>query len=240
MYRMVIVDDDIEFCIRVREIIFSFFERKNLEIVITPYTRPKDLLWDLEDGRLYNIYCIDIKMPDMTGLELAGYIRLKDEDGVIIFLTSYEEYGLEGYQYNACRYIMKGSENEKLPLALEAAVEMIERMKGEKKYYVIEKYKRPTRLCTDDIYYLLVEKKYTLFYTAKGIYRERKPLKDVLGILEEQGFFKLDKSCAVNLKNISEIKDKVVILVNGERLPVSENHRSKIHKLLADYWRRSG
>ena len=237
MYRMVIVDDDIEYCIKLRSIASDFFDSRSADASVTPYTRPRDLLWDLEDNRLYNIYCVDIEMPDMSGLELAGRIRLKDEDGFIIFVSSHEKYSLEGYHYNAWRYIMKGSENEKLPMALETAIYAIERIRADKKYYVIEKYNTPTRVCLDDIYYLQVEKKYTVFYTAGGIYRERGPLKEILARLSDRGFYLLDKSRAVNLRNVAELKDADVILINDQHLPVSASHKAEIKKALADYWR---
>ena len=238
MYRMVVVDDDAEFCMRIREITAAFFARQRKDIVITSYIRARDLLWDLEDNRLYNIYCLDIKMPDMTGLELARHIRLKDGDGCIIFLTSYKEYSLEGYQYNAWRYILKGSEQEKLPAALTAAAKTIESVRQSRKYYVIEKYHTPTRICLDDIYYFQVEKKYTVFYTLKGVFRERRPRKEVMSVLREHGFFPLDKSCAVSLRNVSQIDGDEVVLINNERLPISVSHRTEIKKALADYWRR--
>ena len=62
-------------------------------------------------------------MPGINGLELAQKIRLKYLKPYLVFITSHMEYSVEGYEYNAYRYILKENMEEKLPPALEIMLE---------------------------------------------------------------------------------------------------------------------
>ena len=56
----------------------------------------------------FDIIILDIEMDGMNGLEAAERIRRKDEDVLLMFLTSHSEFAIDGYAVNAYRYMLKG------------------------------------------------------------------------------------------------------------------------------------
>ena len=82
---------------------------------MTAYDNGKEFLWDLEKHRLFDIYLLDIEMPDYSGFQLAAAIRDVSLEAVIIFVTSHIEYAIDGYRYSAFRYIPKSKIQELLP-----------------------------------------------------------------------------------------------------------------------------
>jgi two-component system, LytTR family, response regulator len=71
---------------------------------------------------------MDIDMPGMTGFELLK--KLEPLHFEVIFVTAYNQYAMEAFEYNAVAYITKPIVTEKLIAAVEKAVVKIE----EKKY----------------------------------------------------------------------------------------------------------
>ena len=55
----------------------------------------------------FDIAFLDIDMGAYSGLELARHIRSLNLDTILIFVTNYVQYSLEGYEVQAFRYLLK-------------------------------------------------------------------------------------------------------------------------------------
>jgi two-component system, LytTR family, response regulator len=71
---------------------------------------------------------MDVDMPGMTGFEVLK--KLEPLSFEVIFVTAYNQYAMEAFEYNAVAYITKPIVTEKLLAAVEKAIVKIE----EKKY----------------------------------------------------------------------------------------------------------
>lgn len=58
-------------------------------------------------GRQADIYILDMIMSDRSGLDIGSLIRKADGDGVIIYITSSDDYAMEAYGVHAARYLLK-------------------------------------------------------------------------------------------------------------------------------------
>jgi len=86
------------------------------------------------------------------------------------------------------------------------------------------------------LYAEVVEKKVFL-YTSDKIYNSNLKLYELEEQLEDVGFFRINKSCLVNLKNVSSLKADFdrrikVTLNNGEKLIVSRQFADDFKKRL--------
>ena len=101
MIRIAVVDDELFFADRIREIADKFFKDKDIDYEIKVYTHPVELRWDVEDGDYFDIYLIDIEMPGMDGLALAQCIRMIYAEPYIIFVTAHMKYSIKGMGINS-------------------------------------------------------------------------------------------------------------------------------------------
>lgn len=76
-----------------------------------------------------DIVITDIKMPVLDGLEVCKYIYETSPETQVILLTAYSdfEYAKRAIRYNACDYVLKISVLEELPMAVERAINKLER-----------------------------------------------------------------------------------------------------------------
>ena len=72
-----------------------------------------------------DIVFLDVQMPGISGVELAGYILDQSIDTNIVFVTAYSEYAVQAFELNAVDYLLKPA----LPNNVARAVERVLKLK---------------------------------------------------------------------------------------------------------------
>src|SRR5690606_25871352 len=53
------------------------------------------------------VICLDISMPEMSGLEAAEKLQVICPHAEIIFVTAYDEFAVKAFELNAMDYLLK-------------------------------------------------------------------------------------------------------------------------------------
>ena len=72
-----------------------------------------------------DIVFLDVQMPGVNGVELAGYILDQAIDTNIVFVTAFSEYAVQAFELNAVDYLLKPA----LPNNVERAVARVRKLK---------------------------------------------------------------------------------------------------------------
>src|SRR5262245_65980577 len=64
---------------------------------------------------------LDVRMPGMSGLELARHLARLDDPPAVIFTTAHDEHAMEAFEAEAVGYLLKPIRKEKLAAATERA-----------------------------------------------------------------------------------------------------------------------
>jgi two-component system, LytTR family, response regulator AlgR len=67
------------------------------------------------------VVLLDIRMPGMTGIEVARHLGALENPPAIVFTTAYDEHALEAFESQAIGYLLKPVRSERLALALKQA-----------------------------------------------------------------------------------------------------------------------
>jgi len=187
---------------------------------------------------------LDIRMPGMSGLEVA---RAAGDRCQVIFITAYEEYALRAFDEGAVDYLQKPVARERLRLAIErtrarlangsrvdmaALIDMVQaRMaSGAKpgiKWITASVGNTMKMFSIDEVLFFQAQDKYTRVVTADSEGHIRTPLKELLAALDSETFWQVHRSAIVRVGAIRAIdKDadgKLRLSVRGhaEVLPVS-------------------
>ena len=176
----------------------------------------------------YQIMFLDIDMPERSGMDIARRVRELHLDTIIIFVTNYPQFSLEGYEVRAFRYLLKQEMEQKLPVYFRDALAEISR--GEKGLHFsvnAESYYVPY----GDIIYMGCDQGVIYLYTVtprqNGDHFYGK-MEDLARELEPEGFLRIQKSYLVNMAHIKKLTYDHVILSNGKELSVSRKWYSQI------------
>lgn len=219
MLKVAVLDDEKIFCEAIQRKVYSIYQKMHVAVKVDGYSCGKELLYEVDDGTYYDIYLLDIELPDMSGMELARKLREKAPYGYIIFLTAYPQFAIEGYDAKAYKYLLKDEWEEKLPKTLEKIHEEMSNC-TEPSYRIIvgSKYEK---VPISDIYYICKEGKNAIFQTKRGVSSIRKTLAEVFQELPEEEFMYIDRGCIVNIAHVMKMQNRYVYLSNGVTLPVS-------------------
>ncbi len=123
MLKLCICDDDPADAAQIQALAERFArEHQEFPLEIHVFGAAFDLLEHLSKEGGFDLYLLDILMPQLKGLELAARIRARNEASEILFLTSSPEYALDAFDVEACGYLLKPVDWERFDKDLLSAV----------------------------------------------------------------------------------------------------------------------
>lgn len=204
-----VVDDSVEYADFLSQIVRDYIRHRTKAAEITSFQSGEEILLRLEEGATFDIYLLDVELSwmasdaRMNGMDVAGYIRKRDQEAYIVFISSHEKYAIQAFQYKALYYIQKDRCLEVLPTVLEEIFQHMERR--ESGYYLISNEKRWKKINLNDVTYIDRQHKNVQFHCKDGaIYQERKSLQDVYRELPEDCFIFISRGQLVNLWYVKE------------------------------------
>ena len=217
MLRIALVDDDA----REREHTAALVERWQ-GTPLTAFSSASVLRVAVEAGARFDLYLLDIVMPDMDGIELGRAIRARDKDGAIIYLTTSPDFALDSFAVWPLQYLLKPVEPERLFEALDRAAALQKRKNegtlvhtGDSDVFLLfddvlyaEKYGRCVRyVCRERV----VES-----VSLRGSFREA-----VEPLLADERFLLCGANLAINLAALAMVDKEGAVFSGGVRLALT-------------------
>jgi two-component system, LytTR family, response regulator len=198
----------------------------------------------LEKEDIHLIF-LDIQMPGLTGLQFLKALQLKKP--MVVMVTAYEQYALEGFNLNVTDYLMKPVSFDRFYQACQKAKELFDLKYGENAIEMPQNTEGGTlphfffvnadysliKILTEDILYIEGMKDYLKIHLAS----QTKPVitrmsfKEIVEKLPAQGFARVHKSFMVNTLKIQSIRNSV-IFINKHTVPLSDTMREDLMKTL--------
>ncbi len=181
----------------------------------------------------YDIVLLDIMMPVTNGIEVAEYIRKRDNKVIILFITSKDSFMLEGYSLDIFNYIIKPVNYVKFAETISKAISKLE--ETEEKYIMVKNDNGLFKIYAREIRYIETYERKLRIHTGGGEILCYKKMKELEEILDPEKFFRCHSGYIVNLFYVKEVKGGEVILRTGEEILVSQNKKSSFIEALSVY-----
>ncbi|TGA18060.1 LytR/AlgR family response regulator transcription factor [Clostridioides difficile] len=210
MYRIVICEDDITQIAFLRECILKSLEGISSQIELFEFNSGEELLETNLEG--IDIFFLDIKMLQLTGMDVAKIIRETNDTSEIIFITSIVDYIQEGYKVRAYRYLLKPIDFGDLNESILSCISDI--IKKRENFMLIENKGIINKILINSIMYIEVRKKVLTIHTKNDTYYTKNSMDKIELELEKYNFFRCHKSYLINLEYIQFICKNTVV-ING-------------------------
>ncbi len=243
--KVLLVDDEAPARARLREVLADCAANLPLEI-LGESDNGMDALRQVEEKRP-DVLLLDIRMPEMDGIEVAMHLRHLSPATAVIFTTAYDNYASQAFEVNAVDYLMKPVRAERLGAALakarvlsQAALDGLRQAHPRARSHIsLNEKGRMVLVPVADILYLKAEAKYVTVKTAAREYL----IEDSLVKLEVEfgdRFIRIHRNCLVARQGIREIgksahpEESHYLRLEGvpERLAVSRRQYSLLRDLL--------
>ncbi|HXZ48573.1 MAG TPA: LytTR family DNA-binding domain-containing protein [Usitatibacter sp.] len=233
--RILIADDEAPARQRLRDLLDECRERFPLAIV--DEARNGREVLDVLNREKVDIVLLDIRMPEIDGLEAARHIAGMPDPPAIIFTTAFDNYAIKAFEVNAIDYLLKPIRLERLLAALGKARaaapvsrEALEAAANQPRRHLSVHERGKIHLVpVAEILYLRAELKYVTVRTAEREYL----VEESLTRLEEEfasAFVRVHRNCLVArnaiagfVRNAEESESGWAVVIKGtdEKLPVS-------------------
>ena len=191
------------------------------------FSSAENFLFHYAEESDYDILLLDIEMGAMDGVTMAKQLRGNNDTVQIIFITGYSDYILEGYEVAALHYLMKPVKEEKLCSVLDRAVEKLSK---NEKVLNFEIGGEMLRVPIYQIRYADVFGNYVTIHGASDV-----TVKMTLGELEKQlddRFYRVGRSCVVNLAQVSRVTKTEIKLMDGTAIPLPRGAYDGINRAI--------
>jgi len=158
---------------------------------------------NLASEMLPDILLLDIRMPEMDGIEVAQHLQKLSKPPAIIFTTAYDNYAMQAFDMSAVDYLLKPIRLERLQTALHKArallpgqLAALAPLSPQRTHLSISERNRILLVPVADIIYLRAELKYITVRTAEREYL----IEESLTHLEQEFgniFIRLHRNCLV-------------------------------------------
>jgi len=193
------------------------------------------LLTQIENGIHFDVFLLDVIMPNINGIGLAAKIRKIDQVAKIIFLTSSSEFAVDSYSVGAFNYLLKPIQKNPLFSVLEKACQDI--LSGLKQYIVVKTPANLSKVFLHELIYVEVTGRTVCFYQKGGITLEStSTISQVEAILLlDKRFIKPHRSYIINLDYIKNLSQDGFTTTSDLFIPVSRNVYKEVKQAYINY-----
>ncbi len=240
--RILIVDDEAPARNRLRELLADC--AASLPLAVAGEAANGREALEFAERQEIDVALLDIRMPEMDGLEAAEHLLKLERPPAVIFTTAYDGYAIQAFEVNAIGYLLKPVRPERLLAALTKAAtappprpESLRAAAGEPRRHLSTAERgKITLIPTADILYLRADLKYVAARTAEREYL----LEESLNHLEREfgeRFVRIHRNCLVAREAIAGFeKDEEggwAVRLRGceEKLAVSRRQQHLVKEL---------
>ena len=176
------------------------------------------------DDEAPTVAFLDIRMPGLTGLEVAHRM---DRRTHVVFVTAYDQYAVDAFDRDAADYLVKPVTDERLARTVErlrrkiAAAdapppidEVLARIAraipqaggGRLRWIRASQGDTVRQIAVDDVLYFQASDKYTCVITREGESLIRTPLAELVPQLDGDSFWQVHRSTVVNMNAVASTR----------------------------------
>ena len=232
--KITLCDDSIKDLLHIEKLLLKYktlYQNKNFEL--EKFSDSSRLYRKISEGKLSDIYILDMMMPRWSGIDLGNQIRLSGSESAIIYITSSDDYALNAYGVRAIRYLLKPVDENKLFEALDYALSYT-KVKAEPVCLIKTKEGLIKQPYSGIEYIDNVSRKLEVHLSGgellQILFIRKSFEEEIQEIANQNNFQQIHKSFLVNLDYVKQLTPDSVIMKSGIELPVSKGKAAKVKR----------
>ncbi len=224
---IIIEDDELS-----RKVLEEYIRKTDQLDLVASFHNAIDAINHLGHDTKIDLVFLDIELPHMSGVEFLESLQLTPQ---VIITSSKEQYAVKAFDFNVTDYLLKPIRYPRFYKAVDKAFKM------EKLYEVnriddeifIKKNSTLIKLAYDDILWIEALENYVVLNTENDKYTIHFTMKAMEKTLPKYKFLRIHRSYIVNLRKVTAIKEKNLILNfsnKTQELPIGKSYRDRLLK----------
>lgn len=222
--KIAVCDDESVSALKTRNSVCDFFSEKGIDCEADVFSNGRSLIGAVKSGAAYSALFMDINLVTEDGITITAELRELCGGVPVIFVTSYENRAIDGYDVDAFAFVVKKHMDERLPRVLNKLYDELFR----KSVITVCGKDSAEVVPVSDILYIDSDIRKTLVHTTGRTLTDLRSIQHFAEELPSDAFVEAHKSIYVNIARIKRINADTLELENGTLLPVSRRNRKPV------------
>jgi len=224
-----------------RRMLENYFAKRDLAANICEFASGWELLDALREQH-FDIYFLDIVMPELDGIQVGVALRDRDKEGIIIYLTTSPDFALESFNARAFSYLLKPIREEKLFAVLDDIFSLRERHDAS---VIVRTTEGAVRLSLGSILYVELASRAPHYYLNDGSHLAGMTIRasfqeTMRPLLDDRRFHLCGSSFVFNLHHIKSMNKSKVLFDGGRWAAPPRRAFPALQSAWMDYWLEGG
>jgi DNA-binding LytR/AlgR family response regulator len=202
----------------------------------------------------YDAIFLDVRMPDLDGVELGQVLRRFVSPPELVFVSAYDNAAVDAFELRALDYLLKPVSRRRVEEALErvaAAVDSVPRPVGdspgrapvqsaaESEMVAVANMRGATTrlIARSSVLYVQSNGDFVRIVTDDGRYLLRATLGEIDARWEPHGFVRVHRQFVANLARAVELRPQLggtaeLAFANGQAIPIARRHVAELTRRL--------
>lgn len=231
VFKIAVCDDDEKDREQIKTMIEEVCTEEKIRQTVSEFASAGEVLEKLKNGSTFDLFFLDVLMPQKDGMELAHQLRKDKNDAAIVFISANKEMALLGYEVSAVRYLAKPLEPEKLKEAIVCCYEQ----KQSNREILLPVNGGMKKIMPNDIYYIEIVGRKSRIKTKTEEWDTSLSIGELEKILEGKGFIRCHQSFLVNCRHVHMFRTSSMELTGGKSIPISKHRIKEVRQAFFDY-----
>lgn len=239
MLRIALCDDEEKHLNRTAALLNTYFEsRPRLKGRLETFQSGGALLARVTDTPGFDLYVLDILMPELNGIDTGQRLRALGEDGEIVYLTISNDFAADSYDVRAFSYLLKPVAEEKFFQVMDGATEKINRRRNSA--VIVNTTTGSQRVLLEQIKYLERVGRRIRYVCTDNIVESqsiRVSFRDAAALLlADRRFYLCGASLILNFQHVTGVSGQLAILDDGKSITLPRTTVKEFKKAWGGYW----
>lgn len=236
MWTLALCDDDPQQRAQVADLLRPYLQA-HPDLHLSCFSSAQELLDKGSEG--FDLYLLDIVMPEMSGIDLGIKLREQGCQGSIIYLSVTPEFAVDSYEARAFYYLLKPIDPQTLYQVLDQALAALEQQKAAS--LPIKTKEGPRLIQLDQILYAELLNRAAHYHLSSGetvssITLRQSFQNEMEPLLAHPRFIACGASFVVNLYYIVRVEKNLLRLDDGTQLSIPRGSAPRLRQIWNDYW----
>lgn len=178
----------------------------------------------------FDVVFMDIRMPQMNGMECARRLRECDSNVILCFVTTMARYAIQGYEVGAMDFIIKPVSYDEFSMKMNRIIRV--RKKQASATILISSRNEIRKIDIRDLYYVEVYNHSLIYHTGDGDFEAYGKLSSLEADDRFRCFIRVSQSYLVNCTLVTSVQESS-LTVKDVQIPISRRRRKECLEKMA-------
>ncbi len=217
--------------------------RQDFSFTLSVFSSAKELLNFTYEHGGFDLYILDIIMPEISGIQLGSALRRHGDEGMILYLTTSPDFAVDSYTVEAFHYLLKPVDAASFFRCMDKAADRFVQL--QKDVFAIKTSNSVRMIPVSNLCYAERIRRLICYHmsdgsvinsaTFNGTFRNA-----VAPLLEHKDFLLVGSSFAVNLHYVLEITRHDLIILGERKIAIPRGMYQAYKTKWSNYWLNGG